>query len=163
MQATKASKNNTDNKHEEWFSSFVDKINNHINTDKKRLETGSASKETVAFYKSLVDGDNIKAMSLARTSVSSALIKEVIVSYLNILSERNIPLSKLALDITVNKILVWAEIKENDENSEMDLIRAESMINGQYSNETGISLDSIIVEDTDKLPVPSHYIPLAIS
>ena len=151
------------NKHEEWFSSFINDVNEKIKKDKSNLETGTASKETMDFYNSLIAGDNIKAMGLSRNAVSSILIKEIIINYLKLLREIKTSLTKLAFDISANKVLVWTEISENDEKSEMELIKIESKINAKFSDITGIDLDSIIVEDCDKLPIPSHYQSVGIS
>lgn len=146
-----------DNKHEQWFSQFIDSINTRIATDKVNLERGDASKETVDFYKSLIEGDYMKTMSVTRNNLSNSIIREMVLYYLKLLNEKGISLSKLAIDISTYKVLVWAEIKANDENSEMGLIRIESIVNGKYGNDTGINIDSIIVEDCDMLPVPAHY------
>jgi hypothetical protein len=67
------------------------------------------------------------------------------------------------MDISTDKVLVWAEIKENDEDSELILIRVESIVNGKFGNETGINLDSIIVEDCDGLTIPLHYNTVSIN
>jgi len=147
----------SEDKHEEWFSFFINRINESIHKDKTNLEQGTASKETIAFYKSLQDGNHIKGMSYARRSISQNLIMEMVLAYVNHINEKQIALKKLALDISDNKVLAWAEIAENDEKSEMALIRIESMVNGKFAIDTGIHLDSIIVEDCDNLPVPAHY------
>lgn len=158
MEAKKVSKDITqENKHEEWFSSFIDKINSNIKEDKKNLESGNASKDVLDFYNSLIMGDHVKAMGVSRKAASNIIIQEIIVNYLKLLVEKKINISKLALDISTNKVLVWAEIKEDDESSEMGLIRVESIVNGKFLSDTGIHLDSIIVEDCDSLPIPAHY------
>lgn len=149
------------NQHEEWFSSFISKINEAIISDKAKLEKGDASKETMNFYLSLIDGDTVKAMSMSRRSSSNVIIKEMVVKYLTMLNDAGTSLTKLAIDTSPNKVLVWAEIKENDEHAEMELISIESKLNADFGNLTDIYLDSIIVEDCDNLKIPTHYKELA--
>jgi hypothetical protein len=146
-----------ENKHEFWFGEFLTAITNQIKVDKSNLETGDATPETVAFYGNLIAGNNIELWSDARKSMSKGIAQQMVVSYFKLLSERKINFIKLALDLSLNKILVWAEINDNDEVAEMALIRVESIINATYAQQTGIELDSIIVEKSDNLPIPPHY------
>lgn len=149
--------NQLDNIHEEWFSNFINEINDHIIADKKELESGDASKAKREYYNSLITGDFVKTLSIMRNDTSSLLIKNIVVNYLNKLKEHNIFPLKLAFDLSNNKILVWAEINEDDESAELSLIKVESIINGEFFDKTKIYLDSIIVETSDHLTVPPHY------
>jgi hypothetical protein len=151
------------NKHEVWFTDFIKQITDKIKSDKKSLELGEASPETISLYSNLSSGNPLGFASDARNSVSNAIIQEIIVSYFNLIGEKKIAFTKLALDISTNKVLVWAEIEDNDEKSEMAIIRVESIINSIYSKKTGIDLDSIIVEKSDNLTVPSHYQEIELS
>lgn len=144
------------NKHNEWFSLFINQINEGIMKDKEALEKGDASKETIAFYQSLIKRDS-KALIMARDSITDSLISDIVISYIHKIKERNIRPLKLAFDLSINKIMVWAEINADDEKTEMDLIRVESIINGEFFANSKIYLDSTIVENSDELPIPLHY------
>lgn len=145
------------NQHEKWFENLIGSVKQAILQDKQSLEAGSASKETMAFYTSLRDGNMIQAMTVSREAASKALISEIALEYVKQLYEKKTSIKKLAMDNSSNKILVWAEINDDDEEAELGLIRIESKINGKYMK-TGISLNSTIVESSDCLKVPSHYI-----
>ena len=151
------------NEHDVWFNQLINDVVAHIKTDKDNLASGDASKSTREFYISLKNGDNVSMAANARKSMSNIVVRDIVVSYINLLTEKNIEVLKLALDLSANKVLVWAEIKDNDENAEMALIRVESMINAIYSEKTGIDIDSIIVEKSDNLPVPTHYKSVALN
>ena len=157
QQKTLGQDTSTANQHEEWFSSFINGINEQIKIDKNLLEQGDASKEKMELYRNLMSGDNIKLACYGRKASSSVLIKEIIIDYLELLSQNVIPLKKLAIDTSPNKVLIWAEINEDDEESEMGLISIESKLNARFGRDTDIHLDSTIVEDCDNLPIPSHY------
>ena len=159
MQANTKNKKIVDHvdQHEAWFSTFINDVNKSILEDKKDLASGDASKATRDIYKSLIDGDHIQAMSLMRNQASESLIKEIVISYIEKLIEKQIHPLKLAVDISNNKILVWAELKNGDEATEMSLVRVESIINGTFYESTKIYLDSTIVEENELIPVPPHY------
>lgn len=145
------------NQHEKWFENLIGSVKQAILHDKQALEAGNASKETLAFYSSWRDGNMTQVWTMSREASSNQLISEIAIDYLKSLYEKKISVKKLAMDNSSDKILVWAEINDDDEASELGLIRIESQINGKYSN-TGINLDSIIVESSDCLKVPPHYI-----
>ena len=42
------------------------------------------------------------------------------------------------------------------------LIKTESIINAKYFSETSINLDSTIVETSDKLNIPPHYLNISL-
>lgn len=146
-------------RHEEWFDKFISSINEGIKLDKKELEEGNASIEKRNFYQSLITGDTISALSISRNSVSQVLFKNIILDYLSTLPIEKIKssINKLAFDLSTNKILIWTEIKDDDQEVENELLRAESKINAKYYSKSGICIDSTIIEESDRLPVPPHY------
>lgn len=160
MKAVKSSQNEPrsgTNPHEEWFTAFIDRVNSSITADKKLLESGDAPQDKIDFYNSLIAGDMLKTLSTARESASQSLIGNIVVNYIAELQSRKIKVSQLAFDISTNKVLVWAEISDDDETTEMELISVESLINARFFAGTKIYLDSTIVEQSDNLEVPQHY------
>lgn len=154
-----ANEQSTISQHDEWFENFISSINEGIKEDKKELEDGDASPEKRNLYQSLITGDMVSAASISRNAMSQILFKNIIIDYLNILPLEKIKASikKLAFDLSTNKVLIWTEIKDNDEEVENELIRAESRINAKYYSKSGICIDSTIIEEGDKLSVPPHY------
>ena len=63
---------------------------------------------------------------------------------------------KLAFDINDTEVLVWAEIDNNNEELEKQLILAEAQVNSRY-HQYGYDMTSMIVEESDLLPIPNHY------
>ncbi|MBA3898683.1 MAG: hypothetical protein H0X62_00500 [Bacteroidetes bacterium] len=145
--------------HEQWFDNFISNINEGIKVDKRELEDGDASTEKRSFYQSLITGDTVSALSISRNSISQVLFQNIILDYLSTLPIEKIKTSvnKLALDLSTNKILIWIEIKDDSQETENELLRAESKINAKYYSKSGICIDSTIIEESDRLSTPPHY------
>jgi hypothetical protein len=69
---------------------------------------------------------------------------------------------KLGLELSNSKVLVWAEIYDNDDETEKALILAQAKVNARYSK-FGFAISSTIVEECDQLAVPNHYHNVAIN
>lgn len=107
-------------------------------------------------YTAFIHNDDVAIASEVRSSSSKFFIRRILTEYLSILTENNnLPL-KLAFGISDNKILVWSEIEDDDEQTEDAILLAEAKINAQYHSK-GIFISSIVVEKSDNLPVPPHY------
>ena len=64
--------------------------------------------------------------------------------------------SKLAMELSDYKVLVWAEIKDDDEETEDALIMSEAKVNAGCFK-YGFHISTTIVEEGDKLIIPAHY------
>ena len=139
----------------EYFNNFIAELR----ADELLLKTGVASVDKVKKYNIYSKGT---PKEIARYNVSSnslELIKDLIVDYMNSIKQFNANPTKLAFDWSVNKIRVWAEIKDNDEATENALILSEARANAINKN-IGVYITTTIVEDSDKLPIPPHYISI---
>ena len=135
-----------------WFDSLV----GNLLADQLSIETNTASEEKNSLYNVLINGEEFEVQNMVRVASSMHFIKHLILDYLNELKNKNKKPLKLALDFSDAKVLVWAEIKDNDEETEDALILAEAKVNAKYSD-YGFHLTSTIVEKCDKLKVPPHY------
>ena len=89
--------------------------------------------------------------------ISSAFfIKNLIDSYFIELGERRARPNRVALELSNSKVLVWAEIENDDELTEDALILSAAKVNYAFST-FGFHISSTIVEVDDKLNVPKHY------
>lgn len=105
----------------------------------------------------LIFGDEKSLVHKTREASSIYFIKKIIKDYLFELKEhyKRLPL-KLALGLSDSKILVWSEIKDDDEATEDALLLAEAKVNGEYYP-YGFYLTSTIIEKSDNLDIPPHY------
>jgi hypothetical protein len=141
-----------DQKTESWFSDFI----STINTDLLQLETNTAPSDKVKFYRKLANSSGDDLAYLSRVTSTTYFIKNLVIDYITGINDDNISPVKIALDLSEAKVLIWAEIKDDDEETEDKLRLLEAKINAKYS-QFGFNLTSTIVEESDYLSVPNHY------
>lgn len=137
---------------DDWFDTLI----KQIQTDHYLLKENIASDETKEFYNSFFLGSDIELNANTRKLSSIWFIRNIIIDYLDeIRLSEHLPV-KLALGLSDSKILVWSEIRDDDEAGEDILLLAEAKVNSKY-HPHGFYINSTIVEESDKLPIPPHY------
>lgn len=136
----------------EWFDGFI----GNMKADKLMMEENFVTENTKVFYDTLILGSEASGYMVGRTMSSMYFIRNLVQEYLNELNNSSNKPKKLALDLNDSKVLVWAEIIDDDDEAENKLIIAEAKINAKY-NEYGFNVQSTIVEQSDLLPIPPHY------
>lgn len=127
-----------------------------IRKDELLIETGIATKETKRMYELLFSADEDELNRKVRTGNSFYFIKKLVLDYINEVNIRGKKPEKLSLQLSESRILVWAEIKDNDEATEDALLLAEAKINADY-HEVGFHLSSTILECSDNYPIPEQF------
>jgi len=138
-----------------WFEKMID----HIRTDHLLYSSGVATAETKRFYDQLISGNTAEVFRNSRETSSRFFITNILREYVSELSSTNHKPLKLAMALTDSKLLVWAEIKDQDEAMENALLVTEAKINARYFDR-GFYLSSTIVEESDNLSTPPQYINL---
>ena len=133
-----------------WFDEFIAMIRTH----QLQLETNTANEAIKKVYDIAINGSDNQLAELNKMSANQHFIKKIIVSYLHEI-ESKMPL-KLAFDLDDSEVLVWAEIKDSDDEAEDFLLLAEAAVNADF-HKYGYDLTSTIVEARDSLPIPNHY------
>ncbi|WP_462267368.1 hypothetical protein [Mucilaginibacter sp.] len=136
----------------QWFNGFIA----HISVDKMMMETNTAPSDLKDFYTSAMLEDYAAISKTIRDTSSKYFIGNLVQFYINAFVTYKIAPQKLAFDFSDAKILVWAEILDNDEKAEEALILSEAKANAKFAD-TGFYISSTIVEQSDDLPIPSHY------
>lgn len=93
---------------------------------------------------------------VSKKTSSAFFIKNLIDSYFIELGERRARPNRVALELSNSKVLVWAEIENDDELTEDALILSAAKVNYAFST-FGFHISSTIAEVGDKLNVPKHY------
>lgn len=141
-----------DDELDHWFESFID----DIKTDHLLISSGVANEDKKNLYKAIMNNDSLVLAKTSRDLSTMVFIKSLVQEYIKELLElKNLPL-KLALGLSDSKILVWAEIEDNNEEMEEALLIAEAKVNGKFYND-GFYINSTIIESCDNLNIPSHY------
>ena len=88
------------------------------------------------------------------------MTSRILSDYIKELKGRNALPIKLAFNHFGHEILVWAVIEDDNEDMEDGLFRAETVINAKHSD-TNYALSTTILEESDNLDIPNHYVELA--
>lgn len=139
----------------QWFEQYI----SHIRVDQLQMEMGVANSEKTELYKNAIEGNYEEVFKKIRSETSQMLIQKVVNFFLVELFNRQARPEKIAFSLTPATIIVWAEINDDDEKAEDAILLAEAKVNA-YARQFDFSVDTMIVEKSDAIPVPSHYISI---
>lgn len=135
---------------EAWFDDMIATLKAH----QLQLETNTADPGLKQFYDKLFGSNENEMAHLSKAMAQKYFIPKIIVDYIQLLAGER-PL-KIAFDYNDAEVLVWAEIEEGDVEMERKLLKAEAVVNAKY-HDFGFDMETTIVEQGDRLPVPNHY------
>ncbi|HYD22534.1 MAG TPA: hypothetical protein VEB40_13725 [Flavipsychrobacter sp.] len=135
-----------------WFETLIE----DIKVDQFMMEQDVAPTHKKDFYTAASQGDERKVNSMIRVSSSMYFLKGLIAEYFEELSKRNKWPLDLAMSLSDSKILVWAQINDEDYETEKALMLSEAKANSKYFDD-GFYITSTIVEKGDELPIPTDY------
>lgn len=141
-----------------WFDEMVA----NLRYDQALIENDIIEDDKRKVYNALISGDLDFTHGYARNASSAYFIAKMVNAYLKELVKSGSKPTKLALELSDSKILVWAEIANDDEVMEDALILTEAKTNARFS-QYGFYISSTIVEACDSLSVPEHYRNVAIA
>lgn len=141
-----------------WFDEMV----SNLRYDELLMNNGILDEDKKEVYSVMASGNQEKISYLARQASSAHFIVNMVDKYFKELIKSKRKPKKLALELSDSKILVWAEVAEDDDAMETALILAEAKVNANYSK-YGFYISSTIVEESDGLAVPKHYKQVPIS
>lgn len=137
---------------EVWF----DKMVANLRYDQTLIENDILEEGKKEVYDTMMSGNHESMSDLGRKYSTTYFISTIIDKYFKeLIKTKNKP-NKIALELSHSNILVWAEIKDDDDMMENALILAEAKINAYFSK-FGFNISSTIVEKCDGLEVPDHY------
>ena len=153
MPTTKARKSEVnDETIRNWFDKFI----SHISVDSIMMQTNTAPEDMKEFYQAAMEDDYRQLSKSVREQSTKYFIANLVTDYFKALKSFNVTPQKLAFDFSDAKILVWAQILDDDEKTEDALILSEAKANLKYSD-TGFYVSSTIVDESDNLIIPPHY------
>lgn len=133
-----------------WFDDFVA----HLRTHKIQLETFTATEELAGFYKTLFGGNVDEIAYMGKVQAQKHFVARIVVDFLAMIKNK-LP-QKLAFDFNDSEVLAWAEINNDDEMMEKELLKAQAQINARF-HPYGFDMETTIVEQRDGLSIPNHY------
>jgi hypothetical protein len=135
-----------------WFDEMV----SNLRVDQLLLQADVLERQKKEVYEAMIMGNQDFIHKYARKTSSAFFIKNLIDSYFIELGERKARPNRIALELSNSKVLVWAEIENDDELTEDVLILSAAKVNYDFST-FGFHISSTIVEVDDKMNVPKHY------
>jgi hypothetical protein len=140
---------------EPWFENLIfgmraDELSFHPLVDEEN---------TKALYQHIIAVDDGTIFTNIRREATQVLVKNIILKFLHELTERNALPDTLAFSLTPTTILIWAEIDDDNEVLEDNILMAEAKTN-LYANQFNLSIETLVVEKSDLLRIPDHYIAL---
>lgn len=135
---------------------LIDGAIESLHLDKSVFLLDAVSDETKNFYSNFMPGNENKLLQSLRVGSSGYFIQLGIKEYLKQVKSRKAHPTKIAFSAGDAKILVWAEIKDDDSDTEDALIMSEAATNSELQ-QYGFSICSTIIEESDNLQVPPHY------
>lgn len=134
----------------QWFEDMVSTLRTH----EVMLETNTADEKTRHLYHTLIEGNVDEISHLTRMAAQKHFFTKLLFGFMHLIDLEK--LNKLAFDFNHSELLAWIEIPTDDEALERELILAEAQVNAEH-HRYGFHLQTTIVEEEDKLLIPSHY------
>lgn len=137
---------------EEWFDQLI----HLITTDKMLVQGKIATAEKQQFYDKIIFGDPLEALGKMRSKTSEVFVTNLVLEYSELVKSTDIKPHKLFITHNDSEVLIWAEIANDDEKTEIGLFKIEAKVNAKYYQH-GFTISSTIVEQSDNIPAPPHY------
>ena len=141
-----------------WFENLI----GAIRVDQLQIETGTADSKKSKFYQQAIAGNTDEILMSLRRDTNQHFINNIIQNFMYEITTRKALPKKLAFSLSPATILVWAEIADDDERTEDEILLAESKINS-IAKQYDFNLDTMIVEQSNNIEVPPHYIPVKLN
>lgn len=139
-----------------WFEEMI----SSLRIDQLLMQTDTIGRDKSEMYKAMIEGNYDQIHDSARNLSSQYFIERLLSTYVKELHSRNVNLIRLALELMNSEVLVWAEIKDDDDETEKALILSAAKANSEFYK-YGFHISSTIIEQSDNLDIPAQYIELA--
>lgn len=138
--------------HDDWFDGIVARIKDL----QLMFANNTIPKDARKMINTFLVGDGNDIAYQGKVMSQQHFVQSIISEYVQLIQDYK-PL-QMAFSFTDNEVLVWAEIKEDDWDTEKSLIMAAAKINVKY-HAYGYDMTTVFVEEQDSLPIPNHYKP----
>jgi hypothetical protein len=136
----------------QWFDNLVASIRG----EQLQLESGIADREKQAFGNPIMENNSLQIALTSREMSSRLVIPQLIINYLNGLKKRTVEINSLSFQMSDSKILVWAVVNDDDEDSMDQLFLQEAEVNAKFA-EYGFHVSTTIMEKSGNCATPPHF------
>lgn len=139
------------------WNNVILQLTSFVKGEELEVESGIAGPLKKHMWESYFQGNVMPLMKESRQKSDEFFGMQIVFNFLEILkNEFNRMPKKLAVHHSGNKIYVWAEVLDNDTETTDAILY--SVIDANYLNkENGISISTMIVEESENISVPSQY------
>ena len=135
-----------------WFNQLV----NDIRVDEQLLANDLMPESKKKMYDDMISGNVDEVVKSINETASKFYITNLLRDYISELITYEANYKQMGLELSNKKILVWAELFDDDFASEKKFILAQAKVNAKYCD-FGFSVSSTIIEESDELIIPNHY------
>lgn len=142
---------------ETGFDYFIDQVAAYIKGEELEITAGVAPTQKKEIWEQIFKGNYLPMLKVNQNNNNEILGVQIALSFIqNLQATHKTKPHKLALSQKHNKVYIWAEIVDGDDET-MEAILA-SVIDANFEHrDSGISLSPMIVEQSDNLSVPAHF------
>jgi hypothetical protein len=137
---------------DDWFNGIV----NYLREHQVKMKDGTIDKELKLFYNTFMAGTGNEIAHQGKKLSQAYFVGNIMSRYVATI-QQHLP-EQMALAFHDSEILVWAEVKDDDWETEKALILAAAEVNAEY-HKYGYDITTTFVETSDGLDIPNHYQP----
>jgi len=142
---------------ETGFDYFIDQVAAYIKGEELEITAGVAPTQKKEIWEQIFKGNYLPMLKVNQNNNNEILGVQMALSFIQNLNEtRKTMPKKLALSQKHNKVYIWAEIADGDDEMMESILAAVIDANFEH-RDSGMSLSPMIVEQSDNLTVPSHF------
>jgi hypothetical protein len=139
------------------ITAWLESVMHDMQVEKLKHESNVLDEKIKNLYSELASGELKTITSIMQSQANDYYRKNITIGFLDkVLNNSTIDLTKLGVNYSQNSVLIWAEINDNDTNSERELILLKAELNAKYSS-LGYRTSITIVENSDNLSIPTNY------
>jgi hypothetical protein len=142
---------------ETGFDYFIDQVAAYIKGEELEITAGVAPTQKKEIWEQIFKGNYLPMLKVNQNNNNEILGVQIALSFIqNLQATHKTKPHKLALSQKHNKVYIWAEIADGDDVMMESILAAVIDANFEH-RDSGMSLSPMIVEQSDKLSVPSHF------
>lgn len=141
--------------HDDWFNGIIAKLRE----DQSMINDNSAPDDVKKLYNTFLAGTTDEIIHQGKRMSHSYFVTNIVAKFVQLIQEF-MP-EQLAFAYSDSEVLVWAELKNDDWDTERKLILAAAKVNAEY-HKFGYDITNVFVEECDNLSIPNHYQPFKI-
>jgi CDP-diacylglycerol pyrophosphatase len=137
----------------EWFDNHI----SQLRVDQLKLDTNMADSKVKKAYNALMSDDFFKSAKFASDTIHQHIAKSIVGDFIyELFVSRKANIVNIAFDLSGHEVLVWAVVKDDDDDAETALYLSESITNAKYEK-LNYNMSVTALEESDNIEIPTQY------